>query len=482
MLVLELEPESNGPLHLRIARGVARAIRAGQLRANQALPSARALAEQVGTHRNTVTLAYQELEAEGWVNGRQGSGTFVAAAIPELTPMAWGAISNSLQRRAEDPGFDLPSRTSPLCPVQATAFDFERAARPDGRLAPYDDLARAVARGMRLHGFKLMQDADPLGHPLLREQFAEWLARRRGFTVAPDQVLLTRGGRMGLGLVLAALFPKGGVLAVESPGNPGIQEVVQQRPGLHVQGIPMDGQGMDMEALEAAVMEQGVRAVLVAPHAQQPTGVTLSAQRRAKLAAIAQAHRLAILEEDSDGEHHYEGRRPKPLAASDSGGQVIHLGSLSRLVAPELRIGFIVATRDLISRLARVRQQMESHGDPALEWALGDLMRDGLLDSHLLRVRRVYLERRDLLAAHLRELAGDPFTFELPQAGLAIWLKAKDPATFDNWLARARTCGVRLESGAHFMADGRPCAATRMGFGSMDESELEAAFGLLRAI
>jgi DNA-binding transcriptional MocR family regulator len=92
------------------------------------------------------------------------------------------------------------------------------------------------------------------------------------------------------------------------------------------------------------------------------------------------------------------------------------------------------------------------------------------------------MERRDLLAAHLRELAGEPFTFEVPQAGLAIWLKAKDPARLEGWLAQARNRGVRLEAGAHFMADGLPCAATRMGFGSMDESELEAAFGLLRAI
>jgi GntR family transcriptional regulator/MocR family aminotransferase len=208
----------------------------------------------------------------------------------------------------------------------------------------------------------------------------------------------------------------------------------------------------------------------------------LSAPRRTRLAAIAQEHRLAILEEDSDGEHHYEGRRPKPLAASDASGQVIHLGSLSRLVAPEMRIGFIVATKNLTSRLARVRQRMESHGDPALEWALGDLMRDGVLDSHLLRVRRVYMERRDLLAAHLRELAADPFSFEVPQAGLAIWLRAKDPATFNEWLTRARNRGVRLEAGAHFMADGLPFAATRMGFGSMDETEMEAAFGLLRTI
>jgi GntR family transcriptional regulator/MocR family aminotransferase len=285
---------------------------------------------------------------------------------------------------------------------------------------------------------------------------------------------------MGLGLVLAALFPKGGALAVESPGNPGIQEVCHQRPGLRLVGIPVDAQGMDMEALEAAVVEQDLRAVLVTPHAQQPMGVTLSAPRRARLVALAQEHRLAILEEDSDGEHHYDGRRPKPLAASDAFGQVIHLGSLSRLVAPELRIGFTVCSKNLASRLARVRQRMESHGDPALEWALGDLMRDGLLDSHLLRVRRVYLERRDLLAAHLRDLAGAPFAFEVPPAGLGIWLKAEDPAAFEDWLARARSRGVHLEAGAHFTADGQPLAATRMGFGSLDAVEMAEAFGLLK--
>src|SRR5664279_3313151 len=187
--VLELGPESQGPLQLRIARAVAQAIRGGRLKPGEALPGSRDLAEQVGVHRNTVMLAFQELIAEGWVVGQRGSGTFVADRVPELTPLVWGALVAPVA--PDQAGFDLPSRLSPLTPLVPVHFNLDLAARPEVRLAPVEELAKAYQRALRLQGTRLLERADPLGHSLLRQELSGMLSRWRGISADPEQILIT---------------------------------------------------------------------------------------------------------------------------------------------------------------------------------------------------------------------------------------------------------------------------------------------------
>jgi GntR family transcriptional regulator / MocR family aminotransferase len=479
LFALELEPESEGPLHVRISRALALAIRSGRLKAHQALPSASSLASQLSASRNTVIRAYQELEAEGWIKGRKGSGTYVSDRVPELTPLMWGPLSARAQQLPDGPGFELPSNPSPLSPMHATNYNLDLSARPDSRFAPTEELAKAASRAMRLHGERFMEYGEPSGNGLLREQLALWLNKLRGLKLSPDQLLITRGSQMGMGLILSALFSKEGFGAVESLCDPGALSVFRRHKGLSLVSIPIDTHGLDVEALETVLAKRSIRFLFLTPHAQRPTGVSLSPERRTRLLALAQAHRFAILEEDSESEYHYAGARPAPLAATDLGGHVIHMGSLSRLIAPGLRLGFIAAPRQVIERLTRARQRMDVQGDRALEWAM---MRDGIFDRHLLKAKRIYQTRRDALVKGLRDSFSDRFEFDSPSAGLSLWLRAKEGFEMDAWILRARSRGLWMEPGVRFSAESRPLNATRIGFGAIDESEMENVFALLREL
>ena len=478
--VLELGPESQGPLQLRIARAIAQAIRGGRLKPGEALPGSRELADQVGVHRNTVMLAFQELIAEGWVVGQRGSGTFVADRVPELTPLVWGSLVAPLA--PDQAGFDLPSGLSPLTPLVPVQFNLDLAARPEVRLAPVEELAKAYQRALRLQGTRLLERADPLGHPLLRQELSGMLSRWRGLSVDPEQILITRGSRMATGLVAFSLLQGGGSIAVEDPGNPWLWNTLRLHHDIQLSPIPVDGAGVQSDRLASMCLQSPPNLLCLTPHVQNPTGTTMTPERKREVMALAQEHRIAILEDDPDFAFSYGGSSSLPLACDDPTGQVIHLGSLGRLLAPELRLGFLVAPKNLLDRLARVRQRMEWQGDPVLECAVGNLFRDGIVERHLLRVRKIYQERRDRMLAYLQSQYSDRMTWKIPEAGLSVWIEGKPGFDLDDWILRARAKGVWMEKGHHFTLDNRPLAGTRMGFGALDEAEMDAVFTRLAGL
>lgn len=478
--VLELGPESQGPLQLRIARAVAQAIRGGRLKPGEALPGSRELADQVGVHRNTVMLAFQELTAEGWVVGRRGSGTFVADQVPELTPLVWGSLGAAPP--SDQAGFDLPSRLSPLSPLLPAQFNLNLAARPDARLAPVEELAKAYQRALRLQGTRLLEDANPLGHSLLRQELSGMLSRWRGISADPEQILITRGSRMAAGLVVFSLLQDGGRIAVEDPGNPGLWNTLRLHHGIHLSPIPVDGDGVRSDKLATLCSQTPPKLLCLTPHVQHPTGAMMPPERKREVMALAQCHRIAIMEEDPDSAFNYGASRSLPLASDDPTGQVIHLGSLGRLLAPELRLGFLVAPKSLVHRLARVRQRMGWQGDPVLECAVGNLFRDGIVERHLLRVRKIYQERRDRMLSHLQAQFADRMTWKVPEAGLGVWVEGQPSFNLDDWILRARARGVWMEQGSNFTLDNRELACTRMGFAAMDETEMTTVFDRLASL
>jgi GntR family transcriptional regulator/MocR family aminotransferase len=467
-----LDPKAKTTLADQISEGLVRLIREGRLKSGDALPSSRLMAEDLSVDRSTVLAAMNELRAEGWIETRPGSGSFVAELQPNHTPIGWGSPADSPKKSTDLPGFDIPSRFSPLTPLLPGPFNLGHAARLDARLAPVEQLAKAYQRGVRLHGTKLLEYGEPRGNALLREEIANMLARRRGLTVNPDQILITRGNRMALHLVATALLQDGGRAAVEDPGHPSIRDTLRQIPKAELLPVPVDGEGLDLESLRKIVESRGIRLVHLTPHPQDPTGVLLEKQRRRGLLELAQEHRFAVVEDGSDFENRYEGAAPLPLAAEDVGGNVVYLGSFSRMFAPGLRLGFLVAPKGVIERLARIRQRMEWQGDRALEWAVADLLRDGVLDRHALRSRKVYQERRDLLLGHMQAIFGSRLVFESPAAGLGVWVRGAEGFSVSAWIAACKKTGILVPDGSSFDFHGRAINATRIGFAAIDLEEI----------
>jgi GntR family transcriptional regulator/MocR family aminotransferase len=351
-LAVPLDRASATPLFLQIAGSLADDIRRGRLRPGQPLPGSRRLAATLGINRNTVVAAYDELTAEGWIETDAARASLVSSALPESRPQRF---SSAVGRRAAVParaGYDLPhlpdARTEDTRPTVELVFG---SGVPDLRLVPIAALSRAYRRALRRRSRMLLDYAAPHGLPRLRAALASMLAATRGLAAGPDDLLVTRGSQMALYLVARALVSPGDVVAVENIGYVPARAVFRLA-GARLVPLPLDDQGLDPSALEALARKGPVRAVYLTPHHQYPTTVTLSPGRRLSLLEVARAHRIAVIEDDFDHEFHYDGRPVLPLASVDRAGVVVYVGTLSKILAPGLRLGYVVAPAPLLSRLA----------------------------------------------------------------------------------------------------------------------------------
>jgi len=287
-------------------------------------------------------------------------------------------------------------------------------------------------------------------------------------------VCITRGSQMGIALLARALVRPGDVVAVERLGYRPAWEAFRQA-GAKVVGVPVDERGLEVDALERLIAEQPIRALYVTPHHQFPTTVTLAAGRRIQLLDLARRHRFAIIEDDYDHEFHYDGRPVLPLASADPAGVVAYVGSLSKVLAPALRIGYVVAPAPLIERVAAHRSYVDTQGDHVLEHALAELLEDGMIQRHIRRVRREYGARRDRLVSSLREHVGERVTFTVPAGGIALWVRAArgGGVDVDAWARAAKDRGAIMVTASAYTLDGRSKPYARLGFASLNAAELD---------
>jgi GntR family transcriptional regulator/MocR family aminotransferase len=480
-LALRADPADRRPLFERVGGAVAEAIRSGRLRPGDRLPSTRALAASLGVHRNTVIAAYAELAAQGWTRSARGRGTFVSEALPDVParPFAEGPV-----RRPTRLGFSLPrARTAapPLAWPPPTDVLSLAGGVPDLREAPAEELARAYRRALlRRRGPSALDYGYERGHPALRAQLAAMLSALRGLSVGPDEVFVTRGSQLALYLTARAIIRPGDVVAVERLGYAPAWEAFRAA-GARLVPVSLDESGMHIEPIAALARGGRLRAVYLTPHHQYPTLAVLAPERRLELLALARRHRFAIVEDDYDYEMHYEGRPLLPLASADDAGVVVYVGTLSKILAPGVRIGYVVAPAPLLERFAWLRRAIDRQGDPAIERAVAELLEDGVVERHAKRVRRVYRARRDALGQALRGELGDVVSFALPPGGMALWVKTAAGLDVDAWARRSLARGAHFLPGRAFAFDGRPRAAARLGYACLDEAELEEAVRRMRA-
>ena len=485
MLTLE---DGDAPVFLRIARAVADDIRRGRLRAGAALPGTRALAESLGVNRNTAVAAYRELVAEGWARTHPGGGTFVAESVPEPRgrPFARTARPESLAR---SPNFALNGHGPRLlgghpfaAPLPPGTLSLAGGV-PDARLLPVRLIARAlraalIARG----GHYALGYGDARGDPHLRAALADLVRETRGVPARPEEVLVVRGSQMALAMLARAIVAPGEAVAVEALGYP-LAWAAFERAGARVVPVPVDACGLDVDALaDAGAARTGPGRLRDAPPPVSDHG-DAGPGRRSALLDLARRERIAIIEDDYDHELHYEGRPVLPLASADVHGSVVYVGSLSKVLAPGLRLGYVVAPGPLIERLARERAVVDRQGDHIGERAAAELLEDGTIARHVRRVRRIYAERRDRLVDLLTRVLGDRIGVRAPSGGMALWVRVRlPPAKVVRWEQRALERGVAFVAGERLAFDGRPIPFARLGFAPLDEAEVvEAVTRLARA-
>ncbi len=466
-----LDPEAREPLFHQIIRAITEDIRRGRLRPGTRLPGSRTLAEHLGVHRNTILAAFRELAAEGWIEGG-AHRTCVAEDLPAgLKPRR---VSN-----AGGLGFDLgePLPGPDYPSIRTGALDLA-GGLPDPRLVPVEELGRAMRRALHARPSPLAY-GDAQGEPRLREALASLLGEVRGLACSAEQVLVTGGSQMALDLIARTLVRPGDRIAVEDPGYPPAWRTFAAA-GATLVPLPVDEGGLALNGLEAALAEGPLRALYLTPHHQFPTTVTLTAPRRLRLLELARRHRIAIIEDDYDFEFHFEGRPVLPLASADPSGVVIYLGTLSKVLAPALRLGFVVAPTPLVAALTSRRLLVDHHGNRIMERAVAELIEDGLLQRHARKVRRIYAERREVLLSLLERHLGTALTLQPAGGGLSIWARTAPRIDAAAWSARALTGGVLVMPGRRFDAKGCNLPNLRVGFSGLDPKELREAVKRLK--
>ncbi|HTS79363.1 MAG TPA: PLP-dependent aminotransferase family protein [Myxococcaceae bacterium] len=476
---LFLDPRSEDPVYLQIAHALMREIHRGRFRPGDPLPGYRTLAEQLGVSRNTVMSAYHELQVEGWVVSAPGEGSAVARRLPAHLPARLQSRNEVPRAASGTIGFALgPEPAPPTAGGQRGMLEVASGV-PDPRLLPGAALARAYRRAiLRARGGP--ESGDPQGQLQLREALSRMLSSTRAISAPPERIFVARGSQMALYLVAQAVVSPGDTVAVEALGARRAWDAFV-RAGARCLPVSIDDEGLQIQALEALLRETPVRAVFVTPQRQYPTLAVLSAERRARLLQLAATHRFAVIEMDPDSEFHFEGRPQAPLASKDPSQVVVHVGTLSKIFSPDLRLGFVVGPVPLLTRMNALRATYDRHGDPVLERAMAELMEDGELQRHLNRMDKVYRSRRDALCAGLGETLGETLAVVPPGGGLAIWARVQREVDVDAWAARALERGVSFQPGRRFSFDGSAVPGLRLGFSNYPEPELQEVARRLRS-
>ncbi|MCC7252148.1 PLP-dependent aminotransferase family protein [Hyphomicrobium sp.] len=457
-------------------------ILSGRLRPGMILPPTRQLAEQLNISRNTISLVYERLAAEGYVESRGRAGTFVSRALPDESlntdpngPSSIEALKLDLPSpilcfSVHPPGLNRPDVANPL-------IDFW-VGRSDPETFPLDTWRRLLLRKLSVAGSNLTEYGDPAGLSELRLAIASHLGRTRGMLVSADQVIVTSGSQDGLNLICRLLNTQHHPFFIESPCYQGAAFLFRGL-GATLYPIPVDQNGLVVDKLP----EDRGGVVFVTPSHQYPTGATLSLERRLQILKWANDTNSVIIEDDYDSYFCYDGRPITALAGLDNGQRVFYLGTFSKSLGAGLRIGFTVVPKELAETARIIKSQM-NHGQSWLDQAvLAEFIESGLYDRHLRRARKLYKSRRDCLKSSLTKHFGSA-DITGDEGGLHVaWrLPHGSPdAAVVQQRARLRGVGVyTFGSGAAYDFDG---SSSRdflvLGYSSVKEKDIEVAVGRL---
>ena len=421
------------------------AIRSGQLAAGSRLPSTRAYADELGLSRGTVTAAFDQLVAEGYLFSRAGSGTHVAA-IPR-TPAS-------------------PERP----PETATARMSLRPGSPDAGSFPVSAWLRAARKALNAAPASTFGYGDPRGLVGLRTALAEYLARARGVLTTAEDIVVTTSYAQSLSLLCSVIEP--GVVGMEDPGLPYHRDIVRKA-GLRVVAVPVDARGLVVGDIEAKAI------VTTAAH-QYPTGVALAPERRVALTGWARETGGLVVEDDYDGEFRYD-RQPIGALQGTAPDQVAYLGTAAKTLAPALRIGWMALPPGLVAAVTEAKRLADHHTDSLQQLTLAELIASHGYDRHVRAARLRYRRRRDLLVA---ELSGLPVIVRGLSAGLqALVLLPDGGPSEQDVMAAAAGEGLAVDGLAeHWHATGDHPAGLLVGFASPTESAYPATLSVLRRV
>lgn len=470
-LNLHITKSSGVVVYLQIAQQIIDEIQRGRLPPSAAMPGTRELAEKLKVNRKTIILAYDELIAQGWLTTESRRGTFVSAKLPHFSPPNQG--NSDLKQRVAETSIPILAKYASTIAVENLAhmIDFNDGI-PDTRLIPFETISKAFRHALiePIRSNKLGY-GDPRGMLRLRQTLSEMLNMERGLSVNIDNICIARGSQMGIFLAARVLAKPSEYVVVENLSYPPAREAFRSC-GAKILTVGLDQNGINVDELEALCKKYPISAIYVTPHHQFPTTVMMTAERRLKLLMLAEQYDFVIVEDDYDHEFHFHHHPVFPLASTNHDSRVIYVGSLSKVLAPGLRVGYLVASKEFIDQCASEVMLIDRQGNSVTELAVTALLASGEIKRHIRRTLKVYNERRNVLIDLLENELGEFINFDPPNGGLAIWLRLNGDIDMNKLVKNALLEKVKFLPGALFSESDAKNNGIRLGFGSLNASEL----------
>lgn len=517
--LVHVDQSSGIALHRQIYDAFRSAILSGRLRAGEKLPSTRALSKTLGIARATVTMSFDSLLSEGYIQASVGSGTFVSRLLPEEMMRPADEVVDSTALAQKTPKVkarsrgrkrrEVPIQGADSAPVEGTQgyrlswyatalrsrqwldfspeepeiqLSFGRPAISEFPMRVWNQLLLHHARKRNLG--LLDSPANAAGFLPLREQLCAYLSRSRAVVCQPEQVIIVNGSQQGIDLVARVLIDRDDYVCIEEPGYIGAQKAFEAQ-GANIIPIEVDKQGIVVESLREREREQAgfsPQLIYVTPSHQSPTGVVLSVPRRLELISWARKVGSYIVEDDYDSEYRYKGRPIPALAGLDHAGTVIYIGTLSKVLFPALRLGYLVVPLDLSEVFTRAKWLADRHSPLLEQQVLCDFIRQGHMERHVRRMRNLYEGKRKLVIEALKRHFSGGATVIGDAAGINVVVQFASDLEDEVIVEHARANGMGISSTAHCYLGKAPRGEFQINYAHLNEAEIDECIAKLSQI
>ncbi|MFC3757510.1 PLP-dependent aminotransferase family protein [Chryseobacterium tructae] len=465
-LEFEIDKKLDKAVYLQIADTIITDVRSGRLKPGDALPGSRNLAAMLKINRNTVVEAYQVLLNEEWVISKERKGIFVSDQLPTLHKNRTDKMSDTL---------NLPVMT------RGTLINFDDG-HPDSKIAPVNELARAYRQIFGIKAkWQMMGYGDEHGDIEFRKMISQMLNHQRGMQIHENEISITRGSQMAMFLTAQSLLTSGDCIIVEDPGYQPAWQAFEYA-GAQLLPVAVDEEGINIQAIEVLLSEHtNIKAIYITPHRQYPTMVTLSLSRRLRLIELANQHDITIIEDDYDNEFHFGYRPILPISSFPELNNYVYIGTLSKVVAPALRIGYLATkNQDLLQKIGSLRKIIDVHGDVIMEQAVLQLIKEGAVKKHIRKATAHYKNKRDFVYNLLNQYMKEIAHFTLPEGGLAFWIVPKVTLDWDKVALALLEKNIKIIHPKQYSR--KHVNGFRLSYGSVSEEQLEQSIQIIAAV
>lgn len=485
MMIVPEEIDRSGPLYQQVYKSIRRGVLTGRLKPGTKLPSSRDLSEELRVSRNTVVQAYEQLLAEGYIEGRLGWGTFVAASVPDELLAVHGGAEKQLQHAGTSVANSISAyarralEQAPLGvrPNEKLRIDFRYGAANVTDF-PTEEWRAITAKHLRTIDRDSLNYSEAGGYAPLREAIVDYVREYRGIHCVARDVIVMSGSQQTLDVVARALVDPGDRVLMENPTYQGARAVFQAT-GAKIYYASVDNSGLDVQ--KVLRLQHRMKLAYTTPSHQFPTGGTMLLPRRLSFLQWAHDSGTYVLEDDYDSEYRFEGRPIEAIAALDTYGQVIYSGTFSKILAPSLRIGYLISPPALTEVLLRVKSITDRHVPLLGQQVLATFIKSGQFERHMRRSRARNDSRRKALLKALHAAFGESISIQGENAGLhvTVWFKDLAASETDTIVAKAAKKGIGVYSIAPLYHGALPSAGLLLGYSSLDEFEITAGINAM---